>query len=144
LPGHESEAVEALRQLRILVGSPSRAEDAAFRSILPNVGRTLRLVWQARLCLDEGVSPDGAPDEVRRLFPPKPNLAAEKPFVQGKVMRLARTVNLASLTRCLAVLSEADARLKGILPGLARWKRWSGWFSRWRKSCASGWRLPSS
>jgi DNA polymerase III subunit delta len=113
------EVAEALRQLRILVGSPSKAEDAAFRSILPNVGRTLRLVWQARLCLDAGVAPENAPDEVRRLFPPKPNLAAEKPFVQGKVMRLARTVDLDSLTRCLAILSEADARLKGILPGFS-------------------------
>jgi DNA polymerase III subunit delta len=110
------EVAEALNQLRILVGSPGKAEDAAFRNILPNVSRTLRLLWQARLCLDASAAPGDPPPQVRAMFPERPNLASEKSFVQSKVMKMARGVSLAQLAGCLAVLADTDARLKGGLP----------------------------
>lgn len=104
---------EALTQLRILVTSPTKAEDAAYRNILPQVHRSLRLLWQAVICNEMQVSPASAPPHVVAMFPDKPNLAKEKDFVQGKIMRLAKRLNLETLSQCFEVLEETDARLKG-------------------------------
>lgn len=110
----EGDVAEALRQLRILVGSPSKAEEAAFRNILPQMSRSLRLAWQARACLDAGVPP-GSP-EASATSLTKPNLAGEQDFVKGKAMRAAKRLHLSQIASMLALLSEADAKLKGILP----------------------------
>ncbi|MGV3615816.1 MAG: DNA polymerase III subunit delta [Fimbriimonas sp.] len=109
------EVGEALRQLRVLVGSAQKAENAAHAQIVPMVSRALRLLWQARVCVDAGVSPSNAPDAVRATFPEKPNLAAEQPYRQGPLMNSARRVSLERIERAMAVLSDTDARLKGAL-----------------------------
>ena len=106
---------EALRQLRILVGSSRKAEDAAFSQIIPQVSRALRLLWQGRVCVDAGASPGNAPDSVRALFPERPNLASESPYRQSAVMNTARRVTLQRVERAMAILSDTDARLKGAL-----------------------------
>jgi DNA polymerase-3 subunit delta len=109
---------EALRQLRILMGVQGKADDAAMRQIFPQVSRQLRLLWQARLCLDAGVKdPLAAPPEISRLFPESPNLAKQKPYPIRKSMELARTLSLESLAHCFQALADADARMKGQLPG---------------------------
>jgi DNA polymerase III subunit delta len=113
------EVPEALKQLRILVVSPSKADESAHRSILPQLSRTLRLVWQARLCVEATATPENIPPEILAQFPDKPNLAKEKPFLQAKAMRMARQVTLPQLERALSVLSDADARLKGMLDGFS-------------------------
>jgi DNA polymerase-3 subunit delta len=110
---------EALTQLRILLGSTSKAEDAAFRQILPMMSRSLRLLWQGRLCIEAGVSPSTAPPEVTCLFPERPNLAKEQPYRQGPVMQLAKKTTLPRVAAALQVLSDTDARLKGALPGFS-------------------------
>ena len=112
----EGEVGESLRQLRILVGSPQKAEDAAFRNILPQLSRTLRLIWQARVCVDAKVQPSMAPELVRSAFLSKPNLSGEKDFVQNKALRAARRLSLQQIGEMLQVLSEADSQIKGLIP----------------------------
>ena len=53
---------EALRQLTTLVGSGVKADEAANRHILPMITRQLRLLWQARVCIEAGCEPANAPD----------------------------------------------------------------------------------
>lgn len=106
---------EALRQLRVLVGSQTKAEDAAFSRIFPNLSRQFRLMWQARLCVESKCSPDSAPEEIRRLFPDRPNLAKEPPYRQSRLMQQARRVDFNALSQCLNAVSDADAKLKGLL-----------------------------
>lgn len=106
---------EALRQLRILIGSAQKAENAAHAQIVPMVSRALRLLWQARVCVDAGVSPGNAPPSVLAMFPEKPNLAAEQPYRQGPLLNNARKVSLPRIERAMSILSDTDARLKGSL-----------------------------
>lgn len=107
---------EALRNLRILVGTVSKAADAAHSSIIPQTSRGLRLAWQARVCLDAGRGPGDAPPEVRATFPQLYNLAKASPWVQTKSMDSARKTTLPALAACLGVLADTDSRLKGALP----------------------------
>ena len=108
---------EALRHLRILVGSAAKAADTAHSSILPMTSRSLRMTWQARVCLDEGRSPVDASPEARATFPEKPNLARESSWRQNRVMASARKTTLPALAKCLTILADTDSRLKGALPG---------------------------
>lgn len=108
---------EALRHLRILVGSAAKAADVGHSSILPLTSRALRLAWQARVCLDAGRSPGDASPEIRATFPEKPNLAKEPPYRQTRVMASAKKTTLPALAACLGVLADTDSRLKGALPG---------------------------
>ena len=105
----------ALQQLKILVGSQGKAEDAAFRNILPQISRNLRLLWQARLCVDAKVGLENVPESISRQFPTKNNLLKEKPWVCNKIMQSARKVDLNQIARCMEIVSETDSRLKGIL-----------------------------
>lgn len=115
----EGDIAESLRQLRILVGSAQKAEEAAFRNILPQLSRSLRLIWQARACIDGGMQPGNATGAVREALLVKPNLATEKDFVRNKAMRAARRVNLVQIAEMLSLVSDADARLKGLLPSFS-------------------------
>ena len=110
---------DALAQLRIMMGSPTKAEEAAFRSILPMTARQLRLFWQARICLDSRCSPTNVPGEILAFFPEKPNLASESPYRQTAIMSGARNATAAQITRCMEILSDTDGRLKGILFGFS-------------------------
>jgi DNA polymerase-3 subunit delta len=107
---------EALRQLRVLVGSSSKAEDAAFRSILPMLSRSLRLLWQARVCVDHGVPVSAAPKSVLDCFPERPNLAKEPPYRHAQMLSTAKKTSLPNIADAFGVLNEADSRLKGALP----------------------------
>lgn len=109
------DVAEALKQLRILIGTATKAEDAAFSRILPTVSRQLRLLWQARLCIDNNCSPSNAPESVRAMFPEKPNLASEPPYRQGSVTTAARKVSLLQIQKCFTIIADTDARLKGSL-----------------------------
>ncbi|MCB8932270.1 MAG: DNA polymerase III subunit delta [Fimbriimonadaceae bacterium] len=109
----------AMHQLRVLVGSQAKAEGAAFQFVLPTLSRQLRLAWQARLCVDSGTSPSNAPDAVTRLFPAMPNLQKMAPWSQDQAMRFGRRLSLDQLREMLQVVSDADARLKGLLPGFS-------------------------
>lgn len=112
------EAGGALRHLRVLVGTVGKPEEAAFQSLFPLLTRAFRLLWQARLCVEAGVrQPASAPEALRSQFPDRPNLAKEKDYAQQKAMRAAQRVDLDTIAYCLRLLSDADARIKGLLPG---------------------------
>jgi DNA polymerase-3 subunit delta len=111
----EANVPEALRHLRVLIGSAAKAADVAHSSIVPMTSRALRLAWQARVCLDAGRSPGDAGPEIRATFPDRPNLAKEPPYRQSRVMASARKTTLPALAACLGVLADTDSRLKGAL-----------------------------
>lgn len=106
----------AMRQLSILVGSTSKADEAGNRSILPQMSRQFRLLWQARACLDAQTQPSNSGVGLERVLLEKPNLAAEADWLQRKAMDAARKATLGQLARCLSEVAEADAKLKGQLP----------------------------
>lgn len=109
-------AAEAIRQLRVLVESPQKAEEAAFRSILPQLSRQLSLLWQARICVEAKVTPTSAPESVTSRFPGKPNITKEPPYRQGPLLSSARLATFPRLSACFGLLADADGRLKGLLP----------------------------
>jgi len=107
---------EALSQLRILMSSATKAEEAAFSRILPTVSRHLRLLWQARACVEANCSsPNLAPESVSRLFPEKNSIAKEQPYRLGPLMKTAARLSFSQIERCFAIVADTDARLKGSL-----------------------------
>lgn len=108
---------EALSQVRILLDSTKRADEAAYKNVFPMLSRQLRLVWQGRVLIENDCTPHACRKEVRALLPSKPNLLNERDFVQRKLMVQAQQVTREQLARCFSYLAEADAKLKGLLPG---------------------------
>lgn len=108
---------EALRQLRILVGSSTKAEDAAYSRIFPTMHRQMRIIWQARAIIDAKVNPEDPPESITRLFPDALQFSKQAPFVRTKALRSARNVDHHQIAQCMALISDADCRLKGILSG---------------------------
>ena len=104
---------EALRQLRVLIGSQTKAEDAAFSRILPTLSRQLRLLWQARICIEARCSPTNPPAEIARMFPGKPNISSEAPYRLNPTMAMAGKLTLGQIEKCFMILADTDARLKG-------------------------------
>ena len=107
---------EALLQLRILVGKHNKPEEVAFQSILPTMSKQVRLIWQARLCVESGTGITNAPDKVLALFPKKPNLLSEPDWTHKRYFDTARRINLNQIAVCMQELADADARIKGLLP----------------------------
>lgn len=108
------EVGEALRQLRVLLGT-NKGESAAHGQVVPMVLRSLRLIWQARVCLDAGTTPHDAPLAIRATFPEKPSILSEPPYRLASLMQNARRLDLYRIEKGLQVLSDTDARLKGAL-----------------------------
>lgn len=106
----------ALRQLHLLLEGTGRPDEAIPQRILPLLSRQFRLIWQARLCVEEGTNPTNAPESVRALFPSRPNLAKET-YAQGRAMTAARRLSLDQIRLCMQALADADARMKGALTG---------------------------
>lgn len=104
---------EALGQLRLLVVSPVRADEAAYRNVLPQMSRQFRLLWQARVCVQRG----GAIEDAADCFIDNPNFAKLSDYPQRKLLAAARNTDLAAIARNLQRIADADARLKGLLPG---------------------------
>jgi DNA polymerase-3 subunit delta len=132
----------ALAQLRILVDSPLKLEEAAFARIFPTVSRQLKLIWQARILIEAGLtsvptSPRegevgesanrvrGARPETQDLlsqFPEKPNLAKEKDWTRDKAMRAGRKIGFTQLRECFQALADADASMKGLRPSFSTYE----------------------
>ena len=104
---------ESLRQLKIILSNKGKVEDVAFGQLFPLISRQLRLLYQGRLCLDAGVTPD-RPGELVNSFPNKPNITSISDYQRNSVMRSARNLSLKQLGMAISHLSEADARLKGM------------------------------
>jgi DNA polymerase-3 subunit delta len=106
----------AIRQLRILGASNRKLEDTAFQTIFPQLSRYLRLLWQAKLCVDHGYQPLNAPPELLSQFLEKPNIVSEKPGTLNRIFPQAKKVSYRQISACLQELAVADARIKGALP----------------------------
>jgi DNA polymerase III delta subunit len=107
-------AGEALKQLKTLVGTNHKTADAAFQRIFPTLGRNLRLLWQARTCIEAKCAPPNVPDRIASTFPDQPNLLKEADWSQSKQMRLAKLVSFDQLSQCFELVAKADAEIKGI------------------------------
>lgn len=110
------EVAVALAQLRILVTSAAKAEEAAFRNILPQLSRQVRLLWQARAVVEANAKPENVPASLAASFPDKPNFGKEPPYRQARLVSLARQLPYDKLRAAMALVSDADAKLKGMLP----------------------------
>jgi DNA polymerase-3 subunit delta len=102
----------ALKNLRYLLEETATPQEAAMRYLLPQLHRQVRLLWQARACLDENVAPENA----QHLLPRGRNLANAHSYVRGKLTQAARKLSLAQVAGMLRSILEADMRLKGQLP----------------------------
>lgn len=109
----------ALQQLQILVVSPTKAEDAAYSRILPNLHRQVRLLWQARILVEAKASPDSIPAHLAAQMTESPSFAKEPPYRQSKLMTVARQTSFSSLAAALQIVADADAKLKGMLPAFS-------------------------
>ncbi len=110
------QSVLALQQLYLLLGSHSRPEEVAYSRILPTLSRQINLLWQARLLINAKASLTQKNHPVVQHFPKKPNLFDEQEWSQARLMRTAKNTNIEKLSKCLTLLVQTDAKLKGILP----------------------------
>lgn len=106
----------ALTHLRILIGGSPKPEEIAFSTIIPQLMNQLRLMWQARICIDKRVDPTSVPESLIKAFPEKPNLTKEADWKQRRIMQAARPISLQQLTACIRIVADTDAALKGLLP----------------------------
>jgi DNA polymerase-3 subunit delta len=102
----------ALQNLKYLLEGTSSPQEAAMRFLLPQLHRQVRLLWQAKACQVEGITPDSA----SHLLPKGRNLANAHSFVRDKLMRAARGLTLDQVEGMLRCVLEADMRMKGQLP----------------------------
>ena len=105
---------ESLRQLQIVLGSKEKVEDFAFGKLFPLISRQLKLLYQGRICIENGCRPDSAPPEVLALLPAKPNLCSISSYVQGSVMRSAQNLTLDQIVAAMEGVAKADAAIKGL------------------------------
>lgn len=110
---------QAIEQLRNLVGTTPKTEDAAFRQVFPTLSTQFRRIWQARLCVEAKCSPQSPPPEVAAQFPAKGNLAKEKDWLQKRAMYAARSLSFRAIGECLQIISDADSALKGLMPSFS-------------------------
>jgi DNA polymerase III delta subunit len=106
---------EALKQLRILVGSGAKVEQAAHANVVPQLSRVLRFLWQARACVEARCTPENAPPDLIAQWPDR-HLGKEKDFVQSKFMAIARNLDYPTIAKLIRAASDVDAKLKGMLP----------------------------
>jgi DNA polymerase-3 subunit delta len=112
----DGRVTEAVKQIRILVGSNTKIDEAAQKNILPQVSRYVRLVMQARILHENRCNPGNAPARIAEMMPSKPNIITEKGFVQQRIMQQAPKVTIPQCVKALRLIADADAQLKGALP----------------------------
>ncbi len=110
---------QALAQLRMLVGSGAKAENAAMQNIFPNLSRNLRLIWQARVFLEAKSTFTNPTEAVRAALPEDGGILKASDWQRNRAMAAARRLNFAKLGACLEAVSRTDARLKGLEAGLS-------------------------
>lgn len=105
-----------LTQLRRMFGRSGKVSDEAFSRVFPAINKQIRLLWQARLCVEAKCSAAKPTQDVLDSLPSSPNITGEKDWLQGKLMRTAGRVDFKALRRCQEILIDADARMKGLRP----------------------------
>ncbi len=109
----ECKPTAALTQLQILVGSTSKPDQFVNRNIFPLLLSQLRLLWQARSCVDAKCSPVEPPAWLIEAWPDK-NIKGESNWRQTRLMTTAKQINHHQLSACMRAIAEADARMKGL------------------------------
>lgn len=113
----EGKENEALSQLRNLVGSQNKAEDAAFSRVLPTLSRQLRIIWQIRVVLDHGGSLSHIPAAAKKVLLGSPDIASEQEWKLRRPLSIAKRSSLEQIGNAICAVADADAAIKGILPG---------------------------
>ncbi len=104
----------AVQELRTFYSQADKVEGEVFSRIFPTLARQLRLIWQARVCVEAGCAPSRPIASVLEQWPSKPNLGLEKEWAQTKAMNAARRLTFPKLTRSFAHLATADGKMKGV------------------------------
>ncbi|MCU0316836.1 MAG: DNA polymerase III subunit delta [Fimbriimonadaceae bacterium] len=109
------QSATALGLLKLMLSKSNKVQEQAFGKLFPLISRHFRLLWQARLILDEGASFSNLSQAVKDQLPAK-SIADEKDWSQRRFIQAAKKVNYQKLSRAMDLLVEADAQLKGQKP----------------------------
>ncbi len=112
----EGSAKKTLQQLELLTNRHSKLEEQAFPRIFPLLHRQFRLIWQARLCLNDRCPIDNPSPLVLENLPSDLNISKQAPWLQSRLQRSAQGLKLPQLARCIKELEAADSKLKGLEP----------------------------
>ncbi len=118
----EGKVGEALTQLDALLDSRPKDDEVVFLTILPQLGRQYRLLWQARALVEDGVAAGNWKELAKDARLPKEHnlgaAVARTEFLSKKYDRLARSYSLRRLVEAMDMLARADMAMKGMAPGL--------------------------
>ncbi len=109
------DAKAAITQLDLLAARHPRLADEVFPRVFPMFSRHFRLLWQARVCVEERCSPKSPTPRASASFMNKPNFANEKDWAVERHLRTARKLSLPKIQACLDELAQTDAKFKGAL-----------------------------
>lgn len=126
----------ALKQLDLLLIRHPRAEEEAFPRVFPIFSRQLRMLWQARACVEAKCSPRNPTGMAAGAMLEKPNFSQEKDWLQERMLRAARKVSFDQLSACLEELAVCDAKLKGALPAQSAKESLETMVLRMAQACA--------
>lgn len=99
---------ESLDQLRNLVKTGDKLDEAAYMKILPMISRQVKLLWQAKLHIQNN-SPTAD------FYLEKPDFRKEQDWLQQKLIHQAKNITFDQLSQTLYLIAETDAKLKGII-----------------------------
>lgn len=108
---------EALGQLQKLFAGSRQVKDEVVPRIVPIVLSQLRMARQARALLDTGEDPMRPSAEAKQWLPEK-NVSLEPDWRYRRVLGVAKRNDRARLAEMLDILTDADARLKGLAAGV--------------------------
>ncbi|MCS7209586.1 MAG: DNA polymerase III subunit delta [Fimbriimonadales bacterium] len=117
------DARAALRQLRLLFQSGTRAEETAMKT-LALIARQYRLLWGVRTLIQYQQpvkQPNRVSPEVAQKLPKDPDVLQtliRQPFLQDRLLKQAERLSPAQLCRAFQAIQETDLALKGLRPGV--------------------------
>lgn len=107
---------EAMGQLQRLFSGSRQVKDEVIPRIVPVMLGQLRMARQTRALLDQGEDPMSPSDEARRWLPEK-NVSLEPDWKYRRILGIAKRNSRERLAEMLDLLTDADARLKGLAAG---------------------------
>ncbi|GIV07174.1 MAG: DNA polymerase III subunit delta [Fimbriimonadales bacterium] len=117
------DAHAALRQLRLMFQSGTRAEEVALKT-LALIARQYRLLWGVRALLQYQQpvkQPSKVSPEVAAKLPKDPDVLQtlqRQAFLQEKLLKQAERLSLAQLCGTFQAIYDADSALKGLSPSV--------------------------
>ena len=117
------DAPAAMRQLRLMFQSGTRAEETAMKT-LALIARQYRLIWGVRTLMQHRQpikQPSRVNQAVAQRLPKDPDVLqvlTRQAFLQDKLQRQAERLSWAQLCAAFEALDEADRALKGLRPSV--------------------------